>query len=189
MSTVPRDPPDATLVAKSLAGDVSAFETLVARYQQAVFHIAYYKSGNCFDAEDLAQDVFLAAFRSLPSLKDPESFSSWLFGIAHNRCHKWFHRERNKVLKIQEVRRRAALEERIEWRRDRDTRRGDDAPDLSRHLARLPEDIRSVLRWKYLDGLSYREIEDRLGVPSHRIDYLIRKGKKLLRDRIAAEQR
>ena len=103
---------DSELVRKALQGDVDAFELLIERYQQAVYNICYYKSRNCFDAEELAQDIFLAAFKALPNLKDINKFSSWLFGIAYNRCHKWFRRERTKVGKFAEIkqRERAAIE-------------------------------------------------------------------------------
>jgi len=84
----------------------------VEKYQRAVFNIALYKSRNYFDAEDLSQDIFLAAFKSLSSLKAPDNFGGWLFGIAYNRCHKWFRRERNKIVKIHELERRAVAAER-----------------------------------------------------------------------------
>jgi RNA polymerase sigma-70 factor (ECF subfamily) len=180
---------DEDLVERSLAGDAGAFEGLVSRYQQAVFNIAYYKSRNCFDAEDLAQDVFLAAFRALRTLKDPKCFASWLFGIAYNRCHKWYHRERNKIVKIEEIRRHLEQESRLSWRAARATLSADetDSSAVEEFLRQLPEDARAVIRLKYLEGLSYEEIEGRLGIKTHRIDYLIRRSKKALRERVARE--
>ncbi|HLU46764.1 MAG TPA: sigma-70 family RNA polymerase sigma factor [Planctomycetota bacterium] len=177
-------PSDEELVGRALRGDAGAFETLVLRYQQAVFSIAYYKSRNCFDAEDLAQDIFLAAFRSLDALKDPRSFASWLFGIAYNRCHKWYDRERKKVIKFEEIRQRHEREARLAWRAAVD---GPVPPErtedrLEEYLRTLPDDAREVLRLKYLEGMSYEEIEKRLGLKPHRIDYLIRRSKKALRD-------
>jgi RNA polymerase sigma-70 factor (ECF subfamily) len=181
------DTPDSTLVRKAVRGDLQAFETLVTRYQRAVFNIAYYKSGNCFDAEDLSQEIFLAAFKALPTLKDLENFSGWLFGIAYNRCHKWYQRERNKVLKFQELRRRVEQEERLS-RRSAPAGSEKDGSALSELMERLPGDVKHVLTLKYLEGLSYQEIEQRLGIKAHRIDYLIRKGKKLLRERCAGQE-
>ena len=105
---------DSDLVRKSLQGDLESFELLIDRYQQAVYNIAYYKSRNYFDAEDLAQDIFLAAFKALPTLKDINKFSSWLFGIAYNRCHKWFQRERTKIVKFKEISRQLSQQQRME---------------------------------------------------------------------------
>lgn len=183
------DEAELELVARATRGDLAAFERLVETYQRAVFHIALFKSKNYFDAEDLTQDIFVAAFQALPSLKAPESFPQWLFGIAYNRCHKWFRRQRTKVLKMQEIRERALERER---RRQRPSAieaarfggangRGDD--HLSELVRNLPDDIRQALVFKYLEGLSYDEISKRLGVNFHRVDYLIRKGKALLRER------
>ncbi len=182
---------DRELVEKSIKGDLEAFEDLVSRYQQAVFNIAYYKSKNCFDAEDLSQDVFLAAFKALPTLKNTDNFGGWLFGIANNRCHKWYHRERNKVVKIQEIRRRVEQEQRMGWLKSHpDTPPlGEDDSSLSQLLKDLPEETRKIITLKYLEGLSYQEIEARLGIKPHRIDYLIRKGKKMLRARWEATSR
>lgn len=178
------NPSDEALVGRARQGDAAAFEALVLRYQQAVFNIAYYKSRNCFDAEDLTQDVFLAAFRSLDALKDPRSFSSWLFGIAYNRCHKWYHRERHKVVKIEELRQRLERDARIARRSGASSpapgKSGEDPVD--EYLRELPLEAQEVLRLKYLDGLSYEEIEARLGLKPHRIDYLIRRSKKALRE-------
>jgi len=182
------------LVTAATAGNLGAFEELVTRYQRAVFNIAVYKSKNYFDAEDLTQDVFLAAFKALSTLQAPENFGAWLFGIAYNRCHKWYQRERNKILKIQEVKQRVAREERMRHRAAMELPKwgssapessgGGGDPQVSELLRRLPPDVRETLTLKYLDGLSYQDIENRMGINPHRIDYLIRKGKQLLRQRL-----
>src|SRR5262245_13033910 len=178
----PVRPPDRPLVERSLTGDLKAFEELVARYQKAVFHIAHYKCRNYFDAEDLSQDIFLAAFRALPSLKDLNNFGGWLFGIAHNRSNKWYQRQRTKIIRFQELQRRKAEEA---LRKPPEPEEGPDPTQvLSESLLKLSPEVRQVLVLKYLEGLSYQVIEERLGINAHRIDYLIRKGKELLRQRM-----
>ena len=177
---------DADLVARTLAKDPTAFEELIHRYQKAIFNVAYYKSRNPFDAEDLAQDIFLAAYQALSSLKEPENFGGWLFGIAHNRCHKWYRRERTKILKFREIHQLKTGESQRELRPSR--RLGGDEDEekvlLSKEIQRLPHEIRHVLVLKYLEGKSYEVIGERLGLKPHRIDYLIRKGKALLKQRL-----
>lgn len=176
---------DRPLVERSLKGDLKAFEDLVVRYQKAIFHIVLYKSRNYFDAEDLSQDVFLAAYRALPTLKDLDNFGGWLFGIAHNRANKWYQRQRTKIIKFQEIQRRKAeeaLEKPLPYEE-----RPDPGQLLSQSLQKLPLDVRQVLVLKYLEGQSYGDIEARLGINSNRIDYLIRKGKAMLRQKIRHE--
>ncbi len=187
-------PSELELVNRASRGDLPAFEGLVARYQRAVFNIALYKSRNYFDAEDLTQDIFLAAFKALGTIQAPENFGAWLFGIAYNRCHKWFRRERTKILKIQEIKERAEREDRSRNRPSAlraqqvsgpsGNAGSDSNPHLSEILLRLPKETRDTLTLKYLDGLSYQEIEQRLGINAHRIDYLIRKGKQMIRERM-----
>jgi len=179
---LPQPPSDRELVGRSLRGDLAAFEALVARYQKAVFYIAHYKCRNYFDAEDLSQDIFLAAFRALPSLKDLNNFGGWLFGIAHNRSNKWYQRQRTKIIRFQELQRRKAEEA---LRKPPEPEEGPDPTQvLSESLLKLSPEVRQVLVLKYLEGLSYQVIEERLGINAHRIDYLIRKGKELLRQRM-----
>ena len=187
---------DACLVQQTCRGKIEAFEQLVTKYQKAVFNIALYKSKNYFDAEDLTQDILLAAYKALHTLKSAENFSSWLFGIAYNRCHKWFQRERTKIVKFEELKVRAAREERLARRRALHsppapitvTGNESDLP-LGEFLRRLSPEIREVLKLKYLQGLSYQEIEGRLGINSNRIDYLIRKGKQALRVQESREEK
>lgn len=184
---------EAQLVAQASGGDLKAFEALMTRYQHAVFKIALWKSKNYFDAEDLSQDIFLAAFKALGTIKTPGSFGGWLFGIAYNRCHKWFRRERTKVVKIQELRSRAEREESARQRPSafgslpepgQTPGNGAGEVHLSESLSRLPREIRDCLTLKYLDGLSYEQIGARLGINAHRIDYLIRKGKQMIREKM-----
>jgi RNA polymerase sigma-70 factor (ECF subfamily) len=187
MVTDSQERSEADLVRGALGGEVGAFEQLMARYERAVFNVALYKAKNYFDAEDLTQDIFLAAFEALGTLKTPESFAGWLFGIAYNRCHKWFQRERNKILKIEEIRARMEREDRQRMRPGAPpvTAGGQEEETvLSDVFARLPAEVREALTLKFLDGLSYEEIEKRLGINFHRIDYLIRKGKQMIRQRL-----
>lgn len=172
----------AGLVAASREGDLEAFERLIERFQKAVFNVAYYKSRNAFDAEDLSQDIFLAAYQALPTLKDPENFGGWLMGIAHNRCHKWFRREKTKVLKFKELAQMKSREERLEHRARRES--PEEPIQLAREIQSLPPEIARVLVLKYLEGQSYDAIQERLGLKAHRIDYLIRKGKSLLKQKL-----
>ena len=182
---------DETLVRKALKGDLESFESLVGRYQQAIYNICYYKSRNCFDAEDLAQDVILAAFKSLPNLKDIRKFRSWLFGITYNRCHKWFQRERIKIVKFKEISQRLSQQQRMDRLRSGQpgTHFQGDEPEIAEFLHKLPADVKNILKLKYLEGMSYDEISEKTGVKSHRIDYLIRKGKKLIRERWSQRDR
>src|SRR5438445_396954 len=78
---------DAKLVAESLTGDREAFGQIVARYQTLICSLAYSGTGSLTQSEDLAQETFIAAWRQLASLREPEKLRSWLCGIARNHTY------------------------------------------------------------------------------------------------------
>src|SRR5262245_25972626 len=87
-------PEEADLVRRSQAGEAAAFQALTVRYYRPVSAFLLKRVGRVDVVEDLAQDTFLAAFRSLGEGAGPQHFSSWLFGIAHNLAGKWLRRKR-----------------------------------------------------------------------------------------------
>ena len=78
------NPTDSELVAASLAGNRDAFGLLVERHQRHVYQLCYRFVGNHEDASDLAQDVFIRAFRSLKTFKGDAALGTWLYRIAVN---------------------------------------------------------------------------------------------------------
>lgn len=74
------------VVERAQQGDPDAFAELVRRYGQPVLSLCYSSVLNHGDAEDLAQDVFLAAWRGLRRFRGQSAFSTWLFALARNRC-------------------------------------------------------------------------------------------------------
>jgi len=75
---------DAAMVARARAGDAEAFQTLVEGHARAVFRLAYRMTGNEHDAEDVVQEAFLKAYRSLGQFEDRAHFGSWLHRITAN---------------------------------------------------------------------------------------------------------
>ena len=86
---MPSDESDATYARRVQEGDRSAFRVLIERYEGMVFDLAHQYADSSEDAEDLAQDAFLRAYRRIGDLKSPGRFSSWLYGIALNRCRDY----------------------------------------------------------------------------------------------------
>lgn len=75
---------DAALVADSLTGSREAFGQIVARYQTLICSLAYSRTGDLSQSEDLAQETFIAAWKQLVNLREPHKLRSWLCGIARN---------------------------------------------------------------------------------------------------------
>lgn len=77
---------DAPLVARARQGNDAAFAVLVGRYGAMVMTLTYASTLNESDAEDVAQETFLAAWRGLSGFRGDASFSTWLYGLARSRC-------------------------------------------------------------------------------------------------------
>src|SRR5262245_17547019 len=77
---------DQALVEACLAGRREAFDVVVRRHQRQVYQVCYRFVGNHEDASDLAQDVFVRAYRGLRGFKAQSAFSTWLYRIAVNVC-------------------------------------------------------------------------------------------------------
>src|SRR5436190_21881794 len=80
------NPTDAELVRTCLDGRRDAFDLIVERHQRHVYQLCYRFAGNHEDASDLAQDVFIRAYRGLRSFKGQAAFSTWLYRIGVNVC-------------------------------------------------------------------------------------------------------
>ncbi len=84
---------DANLVRGTVRGDARAFDVLARRYYRPVGGYLLRRVQRADVAEDLTQETFLEAFRSLREGRVPENFAGWLYGIAHNRLGKWLRRK------------------------------------------------------------------------------------------------
>ncbi len=93
---------DALLIKRAQSGETEAFRQLVERSKVNVYRLAYDLTGNRHDAEDLSQDVFVKAYRSLHSFRGDAKWSTWLYRITVNTCHD--HRETvsHKIMKARE---------------------------------------------------------------------------------------
>jgi RNA polymerase sigma-70 factor (ECF subfamily) len=80
----PGEPTDGDLVQQTLAGEKSAFDTLIRRYQRQAVAVSYRLLGNSHDALEVTQDAFLKAFTSLSGLQKTEAFGGWLMRIVSN---------------------------------------------------------------------------------------------------------
>ena len=144
---------DAALVRRVQAGDTGAYADLVARYRDRLGRYALHMLGNREDAEEVLQDAFVRAYRSLARCDDPERFGAWLYGILVNRCRTAGARAARRAQRF--VYDPAALEGaplpgpdgRTEW---------DDVVRWA--LARLPSESREAFLLKHVEELEYEDM-------------------------------
>ena len=84
---------DAELVSGTLSGDREAFEKIITRYQGLICSLTYSATGNLGHSEDLAQEIFISAWKHLGQLRERDKLRSWLCGIARNRINNFLRRE------------------------------------------------------------------------------------------------
>jgi RNA polymerase sigma-70 factor (ECF subfamily) len=150
------------LVEQARGGDRDAFERLMALHQDEIFRLVFFRTRSRFDAEDLTQDIFMAAFKYLPQLKDSDRFRPWLYKIALNRVHDFHrknkflaflgiteHREQTDVADVETHRNPGALD--IVIRKEFWSHVG----QLSKRFSRME---REVFFLRFVDDLNLREI-------------------------------
>jgi RNA polymerase sigma factor (sigma-70 family) len=92
--------PDNELIPLVLKGDQQAYKVLVDRYQSYIFTLAFRLMQSREDAEEVAQDVFVKAYRSLADFKGGSKFSTWLYTIAHNTGITYLRKKKQKMVAI-----------------------------------------------------------------------------------------
>jgi RNA polymerase sigma-70 factor (ECF subfamily) len=176
---------DVALVERVRAGDVAAFEPLVQKYRERVFRLARNVLRDPEEALDVAQEAFVRAFQALQSFRGQSAFYTWLFRITLNVASD---RARQRA-----ARGRAFGSERIEevdWDRtlvdpgeapDAAAARAEDRRRIERALESLPEHHRAIIMLSDLEGLSYREIADVLGISETNVATKISRLKQRIR--------
>lgn len=160
---------EAAVIQAVLDGDVNAYEALVKEYEKNVYNLALRMTGNSEDAADMAQEAFIKAYNSLTAFRGDSKFSVWLYRIVSNVCLDFLRsRSRKQTVSLstenddgEEVELDIADETHSpEQLLDRSLTR--DA--VRRGLAALPPDHREILLLREIQGLSYEEIADVLGL-------------------------
>ena len=180
---------DEELVERAADGDAEAFNELVVRWERPIHALAYRVLGREEDARDVCQEAFLRAFRGLKGFKGQAKFSSWLYRIALNLCRDWLRRERRRGF-VQPSEGFDLDEQRIvdpttETAEDLIVRR-DLGQAVSRVMAQLPPEQRTVIVLKEYHGLTFREIAELIGCPLSTVKTRLYQGLGVLRLRLEA---
>jgi RNA polymerase sigma-70 factor, ECF subfamily len=169
--------PDEILVVAAILGDLEAFDELVIRYRPAVIRLSRIIVPR-EDAEDVAQEALLLAFKALPSLEEPRKFAAWLHAITRRCAIRFSQRSRQQSQGV------VALDEAILEQVPALSRPmpGDGAAEeLQRSMDGIPRDFALALRLHFLDEMPLKRIAGFLGVSLATVKWRIYSGKKLLR--------
>jgi len=166
---------DGEAVRKVLAGDTESFRILVARYRQQYSRYAIVQVGDADTAADAMQEAFIRAFNSLDSCRDPDRFGPWFFRILTNQCHT----ARTRRRPTQDV---TALGLAARERSDEALERSELADRLEAALQRLTDDQREAFVLKHVDGRSYEEMAELLGLGVDALKMRVYRAREALRE-------
>ncbi|MEW6741333.1 MAG: sigma-70 family RNA polymerase sigma factor [Planctomycetota bacterium] len=164
------------LIERARRGEREAFQELVHRHRGMVRGIVRVIGGCRLDPDDLVQEIFLEAWRSLRRLREPLRFLAWLQGVARNTCRR-------------ELRRWHCEPAREEVDVDTVAREQGKTSAIDELLADLPEDVAGVMRHKFCHGRTYREIAEREGLTRSQVRSLMEKGLRSVAARLGRDRR
>ncbi len=178
------------LVRAAKAGDISAFEKLVHRYDRNVFRIAQHITQNREDAEDVVQDAFLKAYENLAGFQEQSKFYTWLVRIAVNEALMRLRRRRPE--------RMVSLDEEVKTEEDTMPREvADWSPNpeqlytqselrdiLTKTIQGLPSSFRTVFVLRDVEGLSTEETAEALDLSIPAVKSRLLRARLQLRDRL-----
>lgn len=186
-SDQPVGPDDEQLVARSLKQDHEAFGQLIDRHASRIINLAYRMVGDRAEAEDLAQEAFLSAFKSLSTFRADSKFSTWLYRIATNKCKDWL-RVKRPGMEQQDVDIDETLDIHVADKEtpERLLSQQQVAQELEQAIHRLPPLYREAFVMKHVEGMSYEEMAAILGVNSDTLKMRVYKGRLQLSRDLAA---
>jgi RNA polymerase sigma-70 factor (ECF subfamily) len=162
---------DQRLVERVQRGDKAAFDLLVSKYQRKIFRLLSRLIRDPAEVEDVAQEAFIKAYRALPNFRGDSAFYTWLYRIAINTAKNHLVSQGRRAPTTTE----ADIEE-AETFDDGDHLRDLNTPDsmlltkqvaeaVNRAIEQLPEDLRTAIVLREIEGLSYEEIAESMNCP------------------------
>lgn len=171
---------EANLISRSVAGDLEAYDRLVAVHQDRIYQVTYRITGNHEDAWDAAQETFLNAFRSLARFRGAALFSTWLHRIAVNAALDLIRRRPPQpTVPLESVTISGGTEPADAASRSDVQRR------INQAIALLPAEQRVVVVLRDLQGLSYEDIASALRIPPGTLRSRLSRGREALRRLLA----
>ncbi len=178
--------PDEALLEEAGRGSIDAFAELARRYQQSVFRLIYGMTRNLTDADDLTQEAFLTAFKSLPGFNRKSGFYTWIYRIAVNLTLNFLKkkgREKNRAEFDEDLRPADCGPEAADSPERRSVR--DELADRIRSAVdALPEPFRASFLLVVDQGMSHAEAAAILGCSENTVSWRMHKARKLVQARL-----
>jgi RNA polymerase sigma factor (sigma-70 family) len=162
---------DHELVARALNGEEAAYARLRNKYWKALHAMLTRMIRNKFDAEDLTQEAFIKAFKSLDNFNPEYAFSTWLYKIASNNCIDYLRKRRlqtvsmNAPIRTRDDEMQMELPDREAILPDNPITSAERTAILQEAIKNLPDKYRIVIELRHTHELEYNDIAEKLGLP------------------------
>jgi len=182
-----RGDPDEALVIRFQRGETAVFEQLFRAYERRVFNVIMRIIGSVEEAEDLKQETFFRAYRSLGGFRLGSKFSTWLFRIATNLCLDEIKKKRPVTVSVEE------LGEERSWHRLENASGADPLQEIERReiqaevlaaLEEVPPHYRVLLVLRYVEELPYEEIARVVGCSVNALNVRLHRARQVLKERM-----
>jgi len=180
---------DDQLISRALAGDQKAYEALLVRHKNAIFHVVTKIVRNREEAQDLVQETFMKAFNALASYRSEYRFSTWLYKIAANCAIDFVRKKRIEALSLDRPIETKDGQVEFElpdhtWDPEQDLVRKQKLRSIDEAIDSLPDKYRQVIIYRHRDDKSYEEIASIIGTPVGTVKARIFRARELLKKKL-----
>lgn len=180
---------DAELIRRCLANDQSAYGQLLEKYRRQVLSLVWRMVSNREEAQDLAQEAFIRAFRSLHTFDTSRSFPAWLFRITTNLCVDYYRRKKLDTVPLvqsagQDHEERVIELESKDLGPDARYEGKSSAAQLEKMVRALPAPYRIVILLRHQSDLAYEEIAEALNLPIGTVKARLHRAHRMLREKL-----
>ena len=175
---------DLLLLRRAGDGDGAAFAELVERHGRSMYRLAYLLIGSSADAEDVLQETWAGAFKSLRRFEGRSTVRTWLTRILTTQVALWRRKRRGGIVSLDDA--PGAEADALPRPEASANRRSDWQADLDVALSRLTADHREVVVLREVEGLSYDEIAEALRVPRGTVESRLHRARGELRKHLSA---
>lgn len=170
---------------KKMLDKPTQFETIVTEYQRDLVNFHYRFTNNRMEAEDLAQDTFIKAYKKFHTLQNPGKLKSWLFQIARNTVIDFFRKNKNREVAVEsQIMENFAKTTTADFQDKMSNL--EVSKELERCIDQLVKEDRAIIKLLYYDGFSYKEISGLLNINQNTLKSRLHRARKLLLESIQA---
>ncbi len=182
------DSEDIQIIDRVLSGDVDAFSGIIERYKDKTFNYVYSQVKDYDEALDITQEIFIMTIEALRSFRRESKFSTWFYSIMVNYCKNY--RKKNSRYNVVSINSSKGDEEydlQLPDERENPEEEvilNDSLRIVREEISMLPDDYREILVLRDIEGMSYNEISEILGISLSNVKVRIHRGREFLKNRL-----